>query len=336
MYGTTSLGGAARSTVRPTPWTTESFTTQNTDTMLTPQDQERLSRLQLLAKGVVEGLTTGRHRSSHKGASVEFKEHRQYVPGDEIRSLDWKLFGKTDRLFIRQYEDETNLRAMILLDQSGSMAYRGTRSPVSKHQFAVHLAACLATLLIKQQDAVGLGTIDERLQQVIPPRSAISHLQTINSALIESRCGAETSLATALKQAAAHLRRRGLLVLMSDCFDDVDALISALRYYRHTGSEVVVFQMWDRDELDFPFRTRTQFRSLEQPTLRQIVEPRSLRAAYLSKLQDFRQHLAQVMARERIELVNCVTDQDLGELLSAYLTRRTGKEARGVRDRTMS
>ena len=123
--------------------------------MLTAQDREAIAQLQLLARGVVEGITAGRHRSPHKGASVEFKEHRQYVRGDEIRSIDWKLFGKTDRLFIRQYEDETNLRSMILLDQSGSMAYRGSRSPLSKHEFAKRLAACVATLFIAQQDSVG-------------------------------------------------------------------------------------------------------------------------------------------------------------------------------------
>lgn len=299
--------------------------------MLTPQDQQRLERLQLLAKRVVEGVLAGQHRSQHKGASVEFKEHRQYVRGDEIRAIDWKLFGKTDRLFVRQYEDETNLRAMLLLDQSGSMAYQGTRATMSKHQFAVHLAACLARLLVTQQDAVGLATLDSQLRQVIPPRGTTSHLAAINSALSQSQCGMETSLATALGQAAPQLRRRGMLILISDCFDDVDQLVSGLRFYRHMHNEVIVFQIWDQDELDFPFRSRTQFRSLETAGLHKLVDPRAVRETYLQRLASYRQQLTQALARERIDLVTCTTDQDLGELLSAYLSRREGRGAQRVK-----
>ncbi|MCA9179887.1 MAG: DUF58 domain-containing protein [Planctomycetales bacterium] len=293
--------------------------------MLSPQDHEALARLQLLARGVVEGVSGGRHRSPHKGASVEFKEHRQYTRGDEIRSIDWKLFGKTDRLFIRQYEDETNLRAMLLVDQSGSMAYRGARATVSKHQFAVRLAACLATLLIKQQDAVGLATLDDQVRAVIPPRSTTSHLLAIYETLVQSKCLAETSLATALRQASAQLRRRGLLLLISDCFDAVDELISALRTYLYSGSEVIVFQIWDRDELDFPFHARTQFRSLENSTKQHLIDPVALRSAYLERLKTFRQQLTLGLARERVELVSCTTDQDLSELLTAYVGHRRGR-----------
>lgn len=291
--------------------------------MLTSQDQ--LARLQLLAKGVVEGITAGRHRSPHKGASVEFKEHRQYVRGDEIRSIDWKLFGKTDRLFIRQYEDETNLRAMILLDQSGSMAYRGQRSALSKHQFGMQLAACLATLLIKQQDSVGFATFDETLRELIPPRGTTGHLRAIMGALVRSECAAETALDQALQQVSARLPRRGLLLLISDCFDDVDSLLAPLRLIRHNNSEVVVFQVWDRDELDFPFRSRTQFKSLENAASQRLIDPRTVRAGYLERLANYQQQLSQAMARERIDLVVCTSDQDLGELLTAYLLRRERK-----------
>ncbi len=290
--------------------------------MLTPQDHESISRLQLLARSVVDGITAGRHRSPHKGASVEFKEHRQYVRGDEIRSIDWKLFGKTDRLYIRQFEDETNLRAMILVDQSGSMQYRGSRAEYSKHEFAVRLAACLATLFIAQHDAVGLATLDTQLRHIVSPRSTVGHLHLIYQALAQSQIGAETQLAAALRQASSQLRSRGVLVLVSDCFDDVEALLTALRTFRHMRSEVIVFQIFAPDELDFPFRQRTQFRGLENPTARQLVEPQSLRAAYLQRLADFRQRLAQGTSQERIDLITCTTNQDLGELLSEYLSRR--------------
>ena len=200
--------------------------------LLNPQDRDAIARLQLLARGVVEGMTVGRHRSPHKGASVEFKEHRQYVKGDEIRSIDWKLFGKTDRLYIRQYEDETNLRAMILLDQSGSMGYCGERDAgVSKHLFALRLAACLATLLISQQDSVGLCTFDTAIRELIPARGKVNHLLAISECLVRSRPGGETQLGTVLQQVAEKLKRRGMLILISDCFGDVESLMKSLAYF---------------------------------------------------------------------------------------------------------
>lgn len=202
---------------------------------------------------------------------------------------------------------------------------------MSKHQFAVHLAACLARLLVTQQDAVGLATLDSHLRQVIPPRGTTSHLAAINSALSQSQCGMETSLATALGQAAPQLRRRGMLILISDCFDDVDQLVSGLRFYRHMHNEVIVFQIWDQDELDFPFRSRTQFRSLETAGLNKLVDPRAVRETYLQRLASYRQQLTQALARERIDMVTCTTDQDLGELLSAYLSRREGRGAQRVK-----
>ncbi|MEZ6137116.1 MAG: DUF58 domain-containing protein [Pirellulaceae bacterium] len=296
--------------------------------ILTPEDRDAVSQLQLLARGVVEGLTAGRHRSPHKGSSIEFKEHRQYVRGDEIRSIDWKLFGKTDRLYIRQYEDETNLRCMILLDQSGSMAYSGSRSGgVSKHQFGARLAACLATLLISQQDSVGVATLDTELRDVIPPRSRPNHLQAITEILVRSTPGQETALHVALQQAASKLKRRGVLALISDCFDDSAALLSALRYFRHTGSEVIVFQVWDPDELDFPFHSRTQFRSLEVTSQEHIVDPRALRRTYLRRVLEFRQQLITGCAKERIDLVECRTDQAYAEVLERYIARRSGNRS---------
>ncbi len=296
-----------------------------TPSLLTAPDRDALAQLQLLARNVVEGLTAGRHRSPHKGASIEFKEHRQYVRGDEIRSIDWKLFGKTDRLYIRQYEDETNLRSMILLDQSGSMAYRGPNSAtLSKHQYARQLAACLATLLISQQDSVGIATFDTELRAIVPPRGRPNHLQAIFELLLRSATGNETQLSQSLKQATTQLTRRGLLFLISDCFDDIDSLLTALRYFRHTGSEVVVFQVWDRDELEFPFRNRTQFRSLENPTNQRVVDPALLRNAYLARVTEFRQKFASGCAKERIDLVECTTEQSYTEVLQAYMAQRGG------------
>lgn len=300
--------------------------------LLTPHDRDAVARLQLLARSVVEGITVGRHRSPHKGASVEFKEHRQYVKGDEIRSIDWKLFGKTDRLYIRQYEDETNLRAMILLDQSGSMSYCGTQAGgVSKHIFATRLAACLATLLISQQDAVGLCTFDTAIREMIPARGKVNHLMAISACLVRSQPGGETQLGTTLQQVAAKLKRRGMLILISDCFDDVESLLKSLAYFRHSGNEVLLFQVWDRDELDFPFGQRTQFRSLEMASHQRLVDPNSVRNEYLKRVAEFRQTLAERTAKERIDLIHCTTDQAYSELLSTYIAKREGSRQGGSR-----
>ncbi len=299
--------------------------------LLKPEDRDAVARLQLFARGVVEGITVGRHRSPHKGSSIEFKEHRQYVKGDEIRSIDWKLFGKTDRLYIRQYEDETNLQAMILLDQSGSMAYQGSRSAgVNKHAFAVRLAACMATMLIGQQDAVGLCTFDTTVREMIPSRGKVNHLLALSECLVRSTPGGETRLSTTLRRVAEKLKRRGMLVLISDLFDDIDDLMKSLSYFRHAGHDVVLFQVWDRDELDFPFGQRTQFRSLEITSHQRLVDPNAVRAAYLKRVAEFRQQLTERTAKERIDLVQCTTDQSYADCLSAYLARRqtTGRGGR--------
>jgi uncharacterized protein (DUF58 family) len=298
--------------------------------MLTPEDRSALANLQLLARSVVEGITVGRHRSPHKGASIEFKEHRQYVKGDEIRSIDWKLYGKTDRLYIRQYEDETNLRSMILLDQSGSMAYRGSRSSLSKHEFGKRLAACISTLLISQQDAVGVCTFDTEVREMIPARSRANHLRAVHECLVTSRTAGETKLSEVLQQVAAKVHRRSLLILISDCFDQVDPLMKALAYFRHAGSEAVIFQVWDQDEIDFPFQRRTQFRNLESLSQQRLVDPQGLRQQYLQRVEEFRASLGQCAAHERIDLIPCTTDQSYATVLANYIARRSGN-SRGAR-----
>ncbi len=297
--------------------------------ILDSDDQEAIARLQYFARGVVDGLMAGHHRSPHKGSSVEFKEHRGYVRGDEIKSIDWKLYGKTDRLFIRQTEDETNLQAWLLLDQSGSMAYRGQKStnPVndgmasSKHEYAVRLAACMATMLVAQQDSVGLSTFDTSVRGFIPPRSQRSHLNTLFGTLVQSQPQGDTSTAASLQQLAPRLKRRGLLVLLSDCFDQVDALIKALQFFRFAGHHVLVFQILHRDEIEFPFQHRTEFRSLEQTTSH-IVDPAIVRKNYLRKLEEFQQELRSRAAQLGIEWISVVTDQACGEVLGEFVASR--------------
>jgi len=290
---------------------------------LTPRDLSHLQNLQVLARQVVEGICAGLHRSPHKGFSVEFKEHRPYVPGDEIRAIDWKVFGKTDRLYVREYEEETNLRCTLLLDSSGSMAYRGGRSHgLSKHDYAVRLAACLAYLMLQQQDSVGLVTFDRSVQQFVPPRSRPSHLKAIIRTLDAAVPEHETELGDVFHELVPKLHRRGLLVVLSDCFGDVDQLLKALAHFRHAKHEMIIFQIWDPDELDFPFRQWTRFQSLERAAHRRLVDPAQLRSAYMENLKQFRDQLTSGCRRHRIDLVPMPTDRPYAEALASYLAMR--------------
>ena len=291
--------------------------------VLTAKDVGKFANLQLLAKQVVEGFCTGLHRSPHKGFSVEFKEHRSYVPGDEIRRIDWKLYGKTDRLFIREYEEETNLRCTILLDSSGSMAYKGSKSGgQSKHDYAVRVAASLAYLLLQQQDSVGLVTFDTSIRNYIPPRARPKHLSAIIAELQDQQPGEETALSEVFHKVAAKISRRGLIVVLSDLFDDVELLMKSLAHFRHAHHEIVVLQIWDPDELEFPFRQWTQFQSLEQAGNRHLVDPAQIRRAYLSKLEEYRAQLSKGCHRQRISLVPLTTDQPYADALAAFLASR--------------
>ncbi|MGB0739192.1 MAG: DUF58 domain-containing protein [Planctomycetaceae bacterium] len=291
--------------------------------VLTSADIGRVSGLQLLARQVVEGFASGLHKSPHKGFSVEFREHRSYVRGDDIRTIDWKLYGKTDRLYIREYEEETNLRCTILLDCSGSMGYRGgSGTGVSRHEYAVRVAACLAWLMLQQQDSVGLVTFDTEVRRFIPPRSRPRHLHAIAEELAVSQPGDETALSDVFQQIVARIHRRGLVIVISDLFSNVDQLMKSLAQFRHANHEVLLFQIWDRDELEFPFRQWTQFESLEQRDVRHLVDPAQLRRAYLDELAAFQDAIAKGCNRQRISHVSLTTDQPMSDALAAWLAVR--------------
>ena len=294
---------------------------------LSPQDLSRVTGLQSYAKGVVEGLSGGMHRSHHIGASVQFKEHRPYVPGDETRNIDWKLYGKTDRLYIRQYEDETNLRCTLVLDQSGSMRYSGSRSRgLTKHAFGVRLAASLAYLLINQQDAVGLATFDSTIRNYIPPRSRPNHLQALFQAMTDSVPSSETDLSIVLRGLLQYCKRRGLVILISDCFGDAEAIAKSLILLRNNYQEVIVFQVLDDDEVDFPFQSRTMFRSLELASNQILVDPIQLRKVYVENMQRYQDELERCCAQSRIDLIPVRTSESHSTVLSSYIAkRRSGK-----------
>ena len=270
---------------------------------------------------MVEGFTTGLHASPHKGFSVEFRQHRPYVQGDEIKRLDWKIFGRSDRFYIREYDEETNLRATIVLDASGSMDYRGTKG-ANKFDYARKLAAALAYLLMSQQDAVGLITFDSRLRDFIPCRTRISHLHHLLDAMVKTTPGNETGLAPVVESLAMRLKRRGLVILISDLFDDPAALLRAIGVLRKKGHEILVFQLWDRDELEFPFGNWSRFENLENIEDHLLLDPAVIRHRYLEVLANWRQTISEGLRKHEVDVVPITTDQPHAEALRKYLALR--------------
>ena len=289
--------------------------------ILHPEDITSLQHLQLFARTVVEGFTTGLHASPHKGFSVEFRQHRPYVQGDEIKRLDWKIFGRSDRFYIREYDEETNLRATIVLDASGSMDYRGTTG-IHKFDYARKLAASIAYLLMSQQDAVGLVTFDSKLREFIPNRTRITHLHHLLDAMVKTKPGKETGLATVVESLAMRLKRRGLVILISDLFDDAPALLRAIGVLRRKGHEIMVFQLWDRDELDFPFGNWSRFENLEQDEDFLLLDPSVIRQRYMTVLDEWRKSMTEGLRKHEVDVIPITTDEPHTEALRKYLALR--------------
>lgn len=289
--------------------------------ILHPEDITSLQHLQLFARTVVEGFTTGLHASPHKGFSVEFRQHRPYVQGDEIKRLDWKIFGRSDRFYIREYDEETNLRATIVLDASGSMDYRGTKG-INKFDYARKLAASIAYLLMSQQDAVGLVTFDSKLREFIPNRTRITHLHHLLDAMVKTKPGKETGLANVIESLAMRLKRRGLVILISDLFDDAPALLRAIGVLRRKGHEILVFQLWDHDELEFPFGNWSRFENLENDEDFLLLDPAVIRQRYMAVLEDWRKTMSEGLRKHEVDVVPMVTDEPHTEALRKYLALR--------------
>ncbi|MBL8797860.1 MAG: DUF58 domain-containing protein [Planctomycetia bacterium] len=274
----------------------------------------------MIARGIVEGFLAGVHKSPYKGFSAEFAEHRQYYPGDEIRHIDWRVWGKTDRHYVKEYEEETNLKAYLLVDASGSMAYRGRHA--SKFDYARYVAASLAYLMLHQRDAVGLAIHDHRARPPLAPRAHSKHLLRLVHALEQTQPGGETSLAPLWHQLAAQMKQRGLVVILSDCFDDLPALFRALRRLRHRRHEVILFHVLAPEEVEFPFQKWTQFRDLEAPAQKLLVDPLQLRRAYLKNFAEFQEELRSQTGRMQIDYHPMRTDEPVERALGVYLTKR--------------
>ena len=282
----------------------------------------KIANMSVRARHIVEGMLSGMHKSPYRGHSVEFAEHREYVPGDEIRRIDWKAYGKFDRYFIKEYEEETNLRAYLLVDASASMDYAADESVLRKFDYAATLAASLAYLMLRQGDEVGLVTFNTEMRRYIPPRSGTRHLRELGGHLESVQPQGETHLGPALRELAGKIRQRGLVIVISDFFDDPESVLRTLRSFRHRRHEVLVFQVLDRNELEFPFQRLTVFEDIEQASSRILSEPRSIRAAYLQQLQTFLGDYQRICRRDAIDYHLFPTTTPLDVALTRYLARR--------------
>jgi uncharacterized protein (DUF58 family) len=279
-----------------------------------------ISNLYLRARWVVEGIMSGVHRSRAKGFSVEFEEHREYSPGDEIRRIDWKALGKFDRYFIKEYEDETNLRAYLLLDASASMDYAS--DGITKFDYACTLAASLAYLILKQQDAAGLVTFSDRIEALIPPRAKRDYLIQILHALENRGPAGETDVGKILEEIAGQLKRRGLVVLISDLLDEPEQILNGLRLFRFKGNDVIVFHLVDPAELDLPFDGNILFEDLEEANLRVIADPRAIRNTYRQVVSEFIDGLRKQCHDNCIDYQLISTATPLDQALASYLSWR--------------
>lgn len=286
-----------------------------------PTALAKFGRLEVVAKLLVEGYIIGQHKSPYKGSSIEFVEHRQYYAGDEIRHIDWRAYGKTGKYYIKEYEDETNLRCYLVVDCSGSMAY--ARKTLSKFDFARQLAATLGYLMLSQRDAVGLIAFDTQVRERFEPATSPRNFQLLTSKLEACQPGGETSLAQVMEQAISTIKRRSLVVVLSDCFDQVESLLAALKRIRHARHEVMLLQIVAPEEEEFPFHNPTQFRSLERTNHRLLVDPHRLRKLYLKQYQEFSEELSRRCGGLGVDHLKLRTSEPYQKALGAFLDART-------------
>jgi uncharacterized protein (DUF58 family) len=291
---------------------------------LDPAVIARLGTMELKARTVVEGFLSGLHRSPYKGFSVEFAEYRQYMPGDDLSTLDWKVYARSDRHYVKKYEEETNLEGHVLLDVSASMGYRGA-APMSKLEYGSVLAASLAFLMNRQRDATGLIAFDDRIQFRLPASARRGHLHALLLALEKMQAGSRSDVARPLHQLAEALLKRSLVVLISDLLDDPEPAIKGLRHLKFRGTDVIVFQLLDPNELTFPFRGPSRFRDLESAE-EVVAEPSAIRKAYLRELAGLTLRLDRDLRGAGIDYVQLDTSQPLDFALLAYLGARARRK----------
>lgn len=286
---------------------------------LRPEIVSQMGKLDLIARLVVEGFKIGLHRSPYHGFSVEFAEHRQYIPGDEIKHLDWKVYGKTERFYIKKFEEETNLKCYILLDISASMGYSSGK--ISKLQYSKYLSAAFTYLMLQQQDAVGLVTFDQKIQSFLPPKAVNSYLRQILIELHTCKSSKRTDISKIFHEMADRIKRRGLIIILSDLFDDPEAIISGLKHFRHNKHEVIVFHILDPKERKFDFVGDFVFEDME--TKEQInTQPVHILKDYRINFDRFIDKFRQVCRENRIDYVLLDTAENFDKALFEYLAKR--------------
>jgi uncharacterized protein (DUF58 family) len=289
------------------------------DTLLDPEVISKAEALGLHARFVVEGYMAGEHKSPYRGFAVEFAQHREYSHGDDTRHLDWKVLGRTDRYYIKQYEQETNYVANILLDGSESMKYGSGK--LTKLQYGKVIAACLSYLILNQRDAVALGLFDTNMRDYAPRSDSKATIHNLIARLAAFEPKAQTNIGAVLHDMARQTRRKGIVVVISDFFDDEQAVLSGIQHLRFGGNEVIVFHVMDPYELEFPFVGLVEFEGLEQvPKI--LTRPGEIRKSYLREVEAFRERLRDGCERNNCHYVLVNTSHSLDEVLSAYLAFR--------------
>ena len=286
---------------------------------LQPETVSQLSRLDLVARLVVEGFITGLHRSPYHGFSVEFSEYRPYMPGDPLKNVDWKVLGRTERYYVKQYEEETNLKSYLLLDASGSMKF--SSNSITKFQYACYVSAALAYLMLMQRDAVGLVTFDEKPRSYHPPRSMMSYLNVLLKEIDSVNPQGDTQISNVFHDLAERIKRRGLVIILSDLLDDPDLVLTALKHFRHRKHEVIVFHILDPVERSFGFKNDTEFIDLESDEKIQ-TQPWHIRETYQHLMREFQARFKRECRQHRIDYVPMDTSQPFDIALLNYLTFR--------------
>jgi uncharacterized protein (DUF58 family) len=284
-----------------------------------PDGLSRLGNLELVARQVVEGFLTGRHRSPYHGFSVEYLDHRPYVPGDELRSLDWKILARTDKYHVKLFQYETNLRATILLDCSKSMTFQSGK--LSKLQWGSYLAAALTHLLLRQNDAVGLVLFDNAVRIHLPPKARPTQFRRVLELLEPEPAANDTDVGTVLHDIAERVHKRGLVVVISDLIDDVAKVASGLQHFRHNGHEVLVIHVMDDAELTFPYDRVTRFKDMEGAG-NVVANAKSLRSRYLSRMRQFLEGIKAACFERDIAYQLANTNEGYDHFLAAYLEKR--------------
>jgi uncharacterized protein (DUF58 family) len=294
--------------------------------LLEPHVLQRISKMELVAKQLMDGYVQGMHRSPHIGFALDFAQHRQYVAGDDVKRIDWRAYAKTERYYIKQYEVTTNLRCHIVLDASGSMAYQGPSDAMSKFRYGQFIAACLSYLVLHQQDSAGLVTFDNKVREFIPPRSSPSHLIRILRTLDATKAENESGISPLLHEIAERIGRRGMVVILSDLFDRSDALIEALHHLRHKRHEVLLMQIMANDELEFPFRKWSLFENIERSGDRLKLDPALMRTQYLENVATHLRSIREAVSKLNVSHVLLNTSRPFDEALTTFLAQRTGRK----------